>query len=118
MQQKKENKALTYVILYANFCVYSFTTVFSKLASTYPTLSLPFIAFYGASLLSLGIYAIIWQQVLKKIPLGTAYMNRSVLIVFGMLWGFFFFQETITWNMWVGGAIVLAGVLIVVKADE
>ena len=34
-----------------------------------------------------------------------------------MLWGVLIFSETITWNMIVGAVIVVAGVIMVVKAD-
>ena len=69
------------------------------------------------NILALGIYAIVWQQLLKHISLTTAFCNKAVTIIWGMLWGVLIFSETITWNMIVGAVIVIAGVVMVVKAD-
>ena len=74
--------------------------------------------FYGLVILNLGVYAIVWQQIIKKIPLNTAYSNKAITVVWGILWGYLFFQEQIKWNMIVGALIVIAGVIVVVMADE
>lgn len=88
------------------------------MAALHPFLSFWFIFFYGIVILNLGVYAIVWQQIIKKLPLNTAYSNKAVTIAWGILWGFLFFHETIKWNMILGAAIVIVGVLIVVRADE
>ena len=69
-------------------------------------LSFGFIFWYGLVILNLGIYAIVWQQIIKHLPLTTAYANKAVTIVWGILWGLLFFQEQIKWNMVVGAVIV------------
>ena len=46
-------------------------------------------------LLSMLPLAVIWQQVLKKIPLTIAYGCKGIIIVYGMLWGALFFSEKI-----------------------
>ena len=73
---------------------------------------------YGLVILNLGVYAIVWQQIIKYLPLNTAYANKAVTIAWGILWGALFFQETIKWNMIVGVLIVIVGVIVVVRADE
>lgn len=88
------------------------------MAAQYHFLSFWFILFYGLVILNLGVYAIVWQQIIKKLPLNTAYSNKAVTIAWGILWGFLFFQETIKWNMILGAVIVIFGVIIVVRADE
>ena len=88
------------------------------MASQYDFLSFWFIFFYGLVILNLGVYAIVWQQIIKKLPLNTAYSNKAITIVWGILWGFLFFREQITWNMIVGALIVIVGVVLVVRADE
>jgi hypothetical protein len=45
----------------------------------------------------LFVYAILWQQVLKKIPLTTAIANKSITIVWGMIFGLLFFEEKVSY---------------------
>ena len=71
-----------------------------------------------AVILLLGIYAVVWQQVIKRIPLNTAYANKAVIVVWGILWGALIFGERVKWNMILGAVIVICGVIMVVKADE
>ena len=80
--------------------------------------SFKFILFYGLMVFILGVYAIFWQQLLKYVPLTTAFCNKAVGIVWGILWGVLFFKEQIKLNMIIGAVIVIIGVVIVVKADE
>ena len=112
---KKINK---YVWLHLLLIFFSFCGVFSKLAAQNDFLSLKFCLFYGISILILGVYAILWQQVLKRFSLTTAFFNKAVTIIWGMLWGILFFKETITLNMIIGAIIVLIGVGLVVKDYE
>lgn len=112
---KKVNK---YIYLHLLLFAFSFCGVFSKLAAGYEFLSLKFCLFYGISLAILGFYAIFWQQILKKFELTTAFFNKAVGIIWGMLWGVIFFKETITINMIIGTIIVLVGIGLVVKDYE
>ena len=107
-----------FVCLHIIIFLFSFTAVFSKLAAAQDFLSGWFILFYALSISVLFIYALAWQQIIKHIPLTTAFCNKGVGIIWGMLWGFLFFQETVSWNMILGAAIVICGVIMVVKADD
>lgn len=80
--------------------------------------SLPFFALYGMVLLILVIYAVFWQQIIKRMPLSVAYLNKPVSMIWGILWGIIFFQERLTMRMAIGAAAVLAGMIMVVQADE
>ena len=66
----------------------------------------------------LGVYAIGWQQVIKNIPLTTAFANKAVTVVWGIVWGRLFFGESITFGKLVGAAMVVGGVIIFAKTDE
>lgn len=107
-----------YVLLHTLLAFYSLGGVYSKLASQSSFLSLPFVFWYGLGLANLFIYAILWQQIIKHLPLTTAYANKAVTIVWGIIWGMLFFKEIITWNMIVGAVVVIIGVILVVMADE
>ena len=98
--------------------LYSTTGIFTKMASAQTFLSARFILLYGASIFLMFIYALLWQQFLKIMPLNTAYANRSVSTVWTMLFGALLFHETITWTMILGATIIIVGVYLVVTADE
>ncbi len=72
---------------------------------------------YGLELMVLGVYAIIWQQVLKRFPLTTAYANRSFGIAWSFMWSVVLFQDTITLKKLLGVIVVLIGTLIVNKYE-
>lgn len=121
MKMKKvneQNNKIYFVALHILIAIYSLGGICSKFAAQQEFLSFWFIFFYGLVILNLGIYAIVWQQIIKHLPLNTAYANKAVTIVWGILWGFIFFQEQIKWNMLLGAAIVIVGVVLVVRADE
>ena len=98
--------------------VYSLGGILSKFASKESLFSFKFCLFYSGIILILGIYAIVWQQILKHIQLTTAFCNKAVTIVWGIIWGALIFKEQIKINMIIGAVIVIVGVIIVVKADE
>ena len=112
-------KKYSYLIcLHILLFVYSFGGVCSKFASKEHFLSLKFCFFYGCIIAILGIYALFWQQILKHIPLTTAFCNKAVSIVWGIVWGALIFKEQIKLNMIIGAVIVIIGVIIVVKSDD
>ncbi len=118
MKDKKKLNVKSFALLHVILLLYSFCSVFSKLASQQEFMSFQFFLFYGLVLLILGVYAILWQQVLKKMPLTTAFSNKAVVIVWGMMWGALFFAEKIHWYMIVGSIIIFAGVILVVSDYE
>lgn len=73
---------------------------------------------YGTLILILGIYAVVWQQIIKRIPLSLAYANKAVTVVWGMIWGIIFFGETITIQKMIGAAVIIAGVIMYSFSDN
>lgn len=110
-------KITWFLLLHCLLLVYSFSDIASKLASGKEFLSIEFIFLYGLVIVLLGVYAIFWQQILKKIPLITAYANKSVTIIWGMIFGTHIFNEQIQWNQILGAAIIIVGVYFVVLED-
>lgn len=54
--------------MYAAFFIYSLSVVFAKLASRLTPLSLPYLLCLGGIIAVMGIYAVLWQQVLRNGP--------------------------------------------------
>ena len=93
--------------------IYTLAGVSAKFASFEEFLSFKFILLYGLEILILGIYAVLWQQIIKHIDLSVAYANRSMALLWSMLWAFIIFREKITIRNLLGVIIVIIGTLIV-----
>lgn len=111
----KTIKAL--VGLHILLLVYSTGSILSKLAAGAPFLSLRFCLCYAGIIGLLGIYAIGWQQIIKRLPLTTAFANKAVTVVWGIVWGSLIFGESITVGKLTGALLVILGVILFVKSD-
>ena len=109
---EKKNAGL-FIVLHISLLFSSLSGVCSKMAAAQTDLK-GFGMWYFAVLLIMAVYAVIWQQILKKLPLTVAYANKPV----SLIWGTLIFKETITWNMILGAVIIFAGIYLVVTADE
>lgn len=106
------------LLLQAVFFIYSISSVVSKLASNYETFSPAFILLYGVDVLVLGIYALLWQQVIKRFELSIAYANKAVTLLWALVWGIFLFHETITLWKIAGILLVMLGIFILNSREE
>ena len=119
LSKTTKKKYIWILILHALVLFLSFSGVLSKFASQQQFLSLPFIGIYAAEIFILFVYALLWQQVLKHLPLTVAFSNKAIGMVWSMLWGWLIFKEgTPTVQMVIGLVIVFVGVLLVVRSDE
>lgn len=116
--KKKKVSIKSVIILQLVVMVYTLSGVAAKGASGYDMLSWQFIFFYGVEIIILGVYAILWQQIIKKFDLSIAYANRSMAIVWSLIWAVVFFGEEITVNNIIGVFIVLAGTMLVNSDGE
>lgn len=105
----KKIKAL--IFLHALLLMYSVAGICSKLAASFDFLSLDFCIFYGGVLVILVLYALGWQQIIKRLPLNVAFANRAVTVLWGIVWGILFFGETITIGKIIGAVLVIVGVV-------
>lgn len=110
-------KTKTLLLLHLMLMIYSMSGICSKMASKQDFLSLKFCLFYGIIIILLGFYAIGWQQIIKRLPLTTAFANKAVTIVWGIIWGFLFFGESITPGKIIGAVMVVGGIIIYAIAD-
>jgi EamA-like transporter family. len=108
----------TYAQLNLLLLVYSFGAIFSKLASSKQYFLIEFILYYSIVLLLLVIYAVGWQQILKKLPLSVAFANKSIVVIWGIIWGVTIFREKLTVGMIIGSLFVVCGIFFVVRDDE
>lgn len=116
MREKGKLKVL--LALHLLLMVYSMSGICSKLAAGQPFLSPKFCVYYAVIIGLLGVYAIGWQQIIKRLPLTTAFSNKAVTVVWGIVWGALFFQEPVTPKKLVGAALIIAGVVLFARADS
>lgn len=114
----RKRKLQTYLMLHGILFLYSIGAVCSKMASGFPFLSLGYIGWYAGLLVILMVYAVVWQQVLRRLPLITAFANKGVTIVWGVLWGVLLFGESVSLTMVIGAALVFCGIMLVVSSNE
>ena len=82
-----------------------------KLASMEEFLSIHFCIFYGIELGIILLYAVLWQIILKKVPLTIAYMSKSITIVFNLFIAHFIFSESININNIIGAVVIISGII-------
>lgn len=113
-----KSKIKVLIILHVMLMLYSMSGIFSKLAAQESFLSYRFCLFYGAIILLLGLYAIGWQQIIKRLPLTTAFANKAVSVVWGIIWGCLIFKEVITMGKIIGAILVVSGVVLYAYSDN
>jgi len=101
------------LLLQGIIIIYTLAGVMGKLASCHPILSIGFIGFYALEIFILGIYAFLWQQIIKHFDLTIAYANRAVALLWSGLWAVFFFHEVLTIQNILGIVIVILGMAVV-----
>lgn len=106
------------LILQAIILIYTLSTVAAKFASGEEFLSFNFILFYGIEIFILGVYAILWQQIIKKFEISVAYANRAMALLWSIVWALVFFNEKITIYNVIGVIIVIIGTIIVNSDDK
>ncbi|SFC77727.1 transporter [Butyrivibrio sp. YAB3001] len=109
---KKKIRFLDFLFLQGAVIVYSLSTVAAKLASEHEFLSFKYILFFGLEFVILALYAIIWQQIIKKFQLSIACANKAVTLLWSMLWNFIIFSQGITVFKVIGVIFVVLGVMV------
>ena len=105
----KSNKYV-YIKLLAINLYYSLIPVALKLTSRFEVGTKEFVAGYAAIIAMLFVYALFWQQILKMVPLSTAFMFKGTSVFFVLLISVVIFNETITMFNIVGSVIIAVGI--------
>ena len=100
------------LILQLIIMIYTFSSICAKLASGQETL-FRLLFFTGLEFLCLAVYAILWQQAIKKFDLSVAYANRAMVLLWSMIWAVLVFHDTITLKNILGVALVIAGTFVI-----
>lgn len=102
------------IFLQAIIVIYTFSSVCGKMATHgNEFMSRMFIIYILLDFVLLAVYALLWQQGLKRFDLNVAYANRSVAIIWSMVWSALIFREGITVANIIGTAIIITGTMLV-----
>ena len=113
-QVKKKAYWRCIIFLQAIIVIYTFSSVCGKMATNgNEFMSRMFIIYILLDFILLAVYALLWQQGLKRFDLNVAYANRSVAIIWSMVWSALIFREGITVANIIGTAIIIIGTMLV-----
>ena len=101
------------LMLQAVVVIYTLSSVVAKLATGKELFSFSFFLFYGLEVAILGVYAILWQQMIKRFDLSIAYANRAMALLWSALWAVLLFREGLGPKQVAGIVLVILGTVIV-----
>lgn len=110
------NNYLKYGSLIGINLLYACVSIFTKFASQQEMMSPKYLLGLGGAICVMGLYAIFWQQILRRIEISTAYMFKGTSLIFVMLLAALLFGETITWTNILGAIIIILGIVLYARA--
>lgn len=60
----------------------------------------------------LGVYAVLWQQLIGRFQLSIAYANKAMTLLWSLMWSIILFHEDVTAFKVIGVVMVMAGTVI------
>ena len=96
--------------------IYACVGICTKMAALQPTGSWPYLLWFGGAVAIIALYALLWQQVLRRIELSTAYMFKGTTLIFTMLIAALLFGEHITTANIIGSLIIVTGIVLLARS--
>ncbi len=109
-------RAKDIVVLVGINMLYACVGICTKMASMQPTGSWTYLLWFGGAVAIIGIYALLWQQVLRRIELSTAYMFKGTTLIFTMLIAALLFGEVITIPNIIGSVVIIIGIVLLARS--
>lgn len=95
--------------------IYACTYICMKEASAQAFMSFPFLLWIIGAICIMGLYALLWQQILVKIPLSSAYVFKGTCLIFVLLLSAILFNESITATNAFGTVMIILGIVLYAK---
>ena len=111
----KSGKILTVGALVGINLLYACVGICTKMAALSEPFSWPYLLWFAGAVAIIGVYAILWQQVLRRIELSTAYLFKGTTLIFTMLFAAMLFGETITIPNIIGSLIIITGITLLAR---
>lgn len=112
------NKIIQILILQFAVMIYSINTVVAKFVSNEVFGSPKFLMLYFLEFCVLGVYAIFWQQLIKRFELSIAYANKAMTLLWSLLWSIVIFHEGVTLTKIAGVILVIIGTIVINGGDS
>ena len=112
----ERNTGLIWLALIGINLIYACTYICMKKASGFEFLSSPYILWTVGAVVIMGVYALLWQQILVRTPLSTAYMFKGTSLIFVLLLSALLFGEGITTKNIIGSVIIVTGILLYARS--
>ena len=109
-------KPLDIVALVGINMLYACVGICTKKAALQSPMSWWYWLWFAGAVAVIGFYAMLWQQVLKRIELGTAYMFKGTSLIFTMLIAALLFGEAITVPNIIGSVIIIVGIVFLARS--
>ncbi|MBQ1652352.1 MAG: EamA family transporter [Bacteroidales bacterium] len=110
------HRFLLYLSLVGINLIYACTAIFTKSASQHHFLSLHYILCLVGAVAVMGVYALLWQQVIKRMPIAEAYMFKGTSLIFVLLLSALIFGEAITLSNIIGAVVIIVGIVIYARS--
>ena len=111
-EKMKKNSLKKIFILQLTVIIYTFSGVMAKLASASDSWK-TMLLFLGMDFFFLAVYALCWQQMLKRFSLSVAYANRAVALLWSALWARVLFGDFVSIKQIIGIIVVILGIVII-----
>ena len=96
--------------------LYACVGICTKMAALQEAGSWPYLLWFVGAVAIIAVYALLWQQVLRRIELSTAYMFKGTTLIFTMLIAALVFGEHITLPNIIGSVIIVTGIVILARS--
>ena len=113
---RQSRQVLTFCGLIGINLLYACTGICTKMAARETFLSPLYLFWFVCAVGVIALYAILWQQVLKRIELSTAYLFKGTTLIFTMLFAALLFGEAITITNIIGSVIIIAGITLLARS--
>ncbi len=107
-----DKKRNLYLLAFAAIFCESFSSVFLKMAGQAGAMTPMYFFYYLCAIAVMGIYAIVWQLILERLPLTTAYLRKGVTYILIFVWAALIFHEQITVQQVIGIIVIIAGMVV------
>ena len=115
-EPEKRKKITNQIVLHGIILILALSFVASKIASNYMSekglFSIECIIALGAYAVLTVIYAIGWQYSLERFPLSFLYTNRSLYMIWSLLFAILIFNNDVYWNNVLGLLFIVVGVVL------
>ena len=117
-EKGKKISLLMLIVIQMGVILYTTSGICSKMTSNYQAFSFMWLVWIGLEVAALGMYAVFWQQIIKRVDLSVAYANRAFAIFWSTLWAVILFKEKITPANAIGIVVIFLGIQLVNKDAE